>query len=132
MKACTISVCSILLFVALFVAACETRPLLQGARLTAWELQKDGIPFELITDGMAGYYMKRKGADCVIAGADRIAANGDSANKIGTYSLALLAHLHRIPFYIAAPLSTIDRSVACRGLLACARIAARERAIPRP
>ncbi len=95
-----------------FVAACETRPLLQGARLTAWELQKDGIPFELITDNMAGNYMKRKGADVVIAGADRIAANGDAANKIGTYSLAILAKEHGIPFYIAAPTSTIDMSVA--------------------
>ena len=95
-----------------FVAACETRPLLQGARLTAWELIHDGIPFELITDGMAANYMKCKGGDAVIAGADRVAANGDAANKIGTYSLAVLARAHGIPFYIAAPLSTIDRTVA--------------------
>jgi methylthioribose-1-phosphate isomerase len=96
----------------IFVAACETRPLLQGARLTAWELMHDGIPFELITDGMAANYMKCKGADAVIAGADRVAANGDSANKIGTYSLAVLARAHGIEFYIAAPLSTIDMMVA--------------------
>lgn len=95
-----------------FVAACETRPLLQGARLTAWELLHDGIPFELITDSMAGYYMKRKRVDAVIAGADRVAANGDAANKIGTYSLAVLASAHRIPFYIAAPLSTVDMAAA--------------------
>jgi methylthioribose-1-phosphate isomerase len=90
------------------VVVCETRPLLQGARLTAWELKKDGIPFELITDSMAGSYLRRRGADCVIAGADRIAANGDTANKIGTYSLAILAHAHGVPFFIAAPTSTID------------------------
>jgi methylthioribose-1-phosphate isomerase len=95
----------------IFVAACETRPLLQGARLTAWELKHDNIPFELITDGMAANYMKCKGADAVIAGADRVAANGDAANKIGTYSLAVLAKVHGIPFYIAAPLSTIDLTV---------------------
>ena len=95
----------------ILVVACETRPLLQGSRLTAWELKKDGIPFVLITDSMAGYYMKKKGADLVIAGADRIAANGDAANKIGTYSLSVLAKEHNIPFYIAAPVSTIDVSV---------------------
>jgi methylthioribose-1-phosphate isomerase len=88
--------------------SCETRPLLQGSRLTAWELQKNNIPFVLITDSMAGYYMLKKGADLVIIGADRIAANGDSANKIGSYSLAILAHQHNIPFYVAAPTSTID------------------------
>ena len=88
--------------------SCETRPLLQGSRLTAWELQKNNIPFVLITDSMAGYYMKKKGVDLVIIGADRIAANGDSANKIGSYSLAILAHQHNIPFYVAAPTSTID------------------------
>jgi methylthioribose-1-phosphate isomerase len=93
-----------------FVAACETRPLLQGARLTVWELLHDGIPFELITDSMAAVYMKDKRVDAVIAGADRVAANGDAANKIGTYSLAVLAKAHGIPFYIAAPLSTIDMS----------------------
>jgi methylthioribose-1-phosphate isomerase len=96
----------------IFVAACETRPLLQGARLTAWELMHDAIPFELITDGMAANYMKCKGADAVIVGADRVAANGDAANKIGTYSLAVLARAHGIAFYIAAPLSTIDMTVA--------------------
>lgn len=95
----------------IFVVSCETRPLLQGARLTAWELQKDGIPFVLITDSMAGYYMIKKGADLVIAGADRVAANGDTANKIGTYNLAVLAKEHNIPFFIAAPFSTIDTEV---------------------
>lgn len=95
-----------------FVAACETRPLLQGARLTAWELLHDGIPFELITDSMAAVYMKTKRVDAVLAGADRVAANGDAANKIGTYALAVLARAHGIPFYIAAPLSTIDRTTA--------------------
>jgi methylthioribose-1-phosphate isomerase len=88
--------------------SCETRPLLQGCRLTAWELKKNNIPFVLITDSMAGYYMKKKGADLVIIGADRIAANGDSANKIGSYGLAVLAHQHGIPFYVAAPTATID------------------------
>jgi len=95
-----------------FVAACETRPLLQGARLTAWELLHDGIPFELITDSPAAVYMKNRRVDAVIAGADRVAANGDAANKIGTYSLAVLARAHSIPFYIAAPLSTIDMTTA--------------------
>jgi methylthioribose-1-phosphate isomerase len=94
----------------IFVVACETRPLLQGARLTAWELKKDKIPFVLIADSMAGYYMKKKGCDMVITGADRIAANGDTANKIGTYTLSVLAKEHSIPFYIAAPLSTVDMS----------------------
>jgi len=94
------------------VVACETRPLLQGARLTAWELKAYGIPFKLITDGMAAFYMKKKGIDLVIAGADRVAANGDSANKIGTYSLAVLARHHRVPFYIAAPRSTVDLAIA--------------------
>jgi methylthioribose-1-phosphate isomerase len=86
----------------------ETRPFLQGARLTAWELQRWGIPFTLITDNMAGYWMQRGRVDAVIVGADRIAANGDVANKIGTYSLAVLAFAHRIPFYSAAPTSTLD------------------------
>jgi len=95
-----------------FVATCETRPLLQGARLTAWELLHDGIPFELITDSMAAVYMNNRRVDAVIAGADRVAANGDAANKIGTYSLAVLARAHGIPFYIAAPLSTIDMTTA--------------------
>jgi len=90
------------------VFADETRPLLQGARLTAWELTKEGIPCTLITDSMAGYVMKLGKVDLVITGADRITLNGDTANKIGTYSLAVLAREHGIPFYIAAPLSTID------------------------
>jgi len=89
----------------------ETRPLLQGARITAWELRRTGIPFTLICDSMAGYFMARKEVGCVIVGADRIAANGDTANKIGTYGLALLAREHGIPFYVAAPVSTIDMSV---------------------
>jgi methylthioribose-1-phosphate isomerase len=90
------------------VIACETRPFLQGARLTAWELQRDGIPVTLITDSMAGALMSRGEVDAVILGADRIVANGDFANKIGTYSHAVLAHRHSIPFYVAAPLSTVD------------------------
>lgn len=90
------------------VYADETRPLLQGGRLTSWELAKEGIPTTLITDNMAGYAMKLNKIDLVITGADRITANGDTANKIGTYSLAILAKAHNIPFYIAAPLSTID------------------------
>jgi methylthioribose-1-phosphate isomerase len=90
------------------VIAGETRPYLQGARLTVWELQQDNIPVTLITDNMAGLVMKKGMVQAVIVGADRIAANGDSANKIGTYSLAILAKYHGIPFYVAAPLSTID------------------------
>ncbi|MGD9118178.1 MAG: S-methyl-5-thioribose-1-phosphate isomerase, partial [Dehalococcoidia bacterium] len=90
------------------VIATETRPLLQGARLTAWELKELGIPFTLITDSMAGYFMSQGEVDCVIVGADRIAANGDTANKIGTYTLAVLAKEHKVPFYVAAPLTTID------------------------
>ncbi len=90
------------------VYADETRPLLQGARLTAWELAEDGIPLTLITDNMAGYLMSLGRIDCVIVGADRISSNGDVANKIGTYSVAVLAHAHGIPFYVAAPTSTID------------------------
>lgn len=86
----------------------ETRPLLQGSRLTAWELQKEDIPFKLITDSAAGFLMQRQEVDLVIVGADRITANGDTANKIGTYSLAVLAREHDIPFYIAAPYSTVD------------------------
>jgi len=93
------------------VYACETRPLLQGARLTTWECQKAGIPVTLITDGMAGWLMKQGKIDCVVVGADRIAANGDTANKIGTYTLAVLAKEHGIPFYVAAPTSTIDLSL---------------------
>ncbi len=93
------------------VIADETRPFLQGARLTAWELQKDNIPVTLICDNMAGYLMSKGEIDCVIVGADRIAANGDVANKIGTYTVAVLAKEHNIPFYVAAPISTIDLSL---------------------
>jgi methylthioribose-1-phosphate isomerase len=90
------------------VLADETRPFLQGARLTAWELLRDGIQTTVITDSMAGAIMRTSRIDLVVVGADRIAANGDTANKIGTYSVAVLAREHRIPFYVAAPLSTID------------------------
>ncbi|MFQ5696673.1 MAG: S-methyl-5-thioribose-1-phosphate isomerase [Myxococcota bacterium] len=90
------------------VLADETRPFLQGARLTAWELAEDGIPVRLITDSMAGALMQRGDVDLVVVGADRIAANGDVANKIGTYPLAVLARRHALPFYVAAPLSTVD------------------------
>ena len=93
------------------VLADETRPLLQGARLTAWELRKAGVPVKLITDSMAGHFMKAGKINCVITGADRITANGDTANKIGTYTLAVLAKENKIPFYIAAPVSTIDVSL---------------------
>jgi methylthioribose-1-phosphate isomerase len=93
------------------VFADETRPFLQGSRLTAWELMKDGIDTTLITDNMAGYMMKKGLIDVVIVGADRIAANGDTANKIGTYSVAVLAKEHKIPFYVAAPTSTIDLNI---------------------
>jgi methylthioribose-1-phosphate isomerase len=94
------------------VLADETRPFLQGARLTTWELLKDEIPVTLISDNMAGYFMRQGQVDCVIVGADRIAANGDVANKIGTYSVAVLAKEHDIPFYVAAPISTVDLSLA--------------------
>jgi len=90
------------------VIACETRPYLQGARLTAWECMQEGIPCTLITDNMAGHLMSRGEVDVVIVGADRIAANGDVANKIGTYAIAVMAKRHGIPFYVAAPLSTFD------------------------
>src|SRR5687768_9581759 len=93
------------------VIADETRPFLQGARLTAWELQKDEIPVTVITDNMAGHVMKRGEIDCVVVGADRIAANGDTANKIGTYMVAVLARQHDIPFYVAAPVSTVDLQI---------------------
>jgi methylthioribose-1-phosphate isomerase len=93
------------------VYADETRPFLQGARLTAWELNKEGIPVTLITDNMAGHFMKRGDIDCVVVGADRIAANGDVANKIGTYSVAVLAKENDIPFYVAAPISTLDLNI---------------------
>jgi methylthioribose-1-phosphate isomerase len=90
------------------VIADETRPFLQGARLTAWELAQDNIPVTVITDNMAGHVMKQGKVDCVVVGADRIAANGDAANKIGTYMVAVLAKQHDIPFYVAAPISTVD------------------------
>src|SRR5215207_7867945 len=90
------------------VIADETRPYLQGARLTAWELMQDDIPVTLITDNMSGHIMKRGEVQAVVVGSDRIAANGDVANKIGTYMVAVLAHRHRIPFYVACPLATID------------------------
>jgi methylthioribose-1-phosphate isomerase len=93
------------------VIADETRPFLQGSRLTAWELAKDNIPVTVITDNMAGHVMKQGKVDCVVVGADRIAANGDAANKIGTYMVAVLAKQHSIPFYVAAPISTIDLSI---------------------
>ncbi|MGE4588510.1 MAG: S-methyl-5-thioribose-1-phosphate isomerase [Acidaminococcaceae bacterium] len=89
----------------------ETRPLLQGARLTAWELLQDKIPTTLITDNMAGWTMKEKNINAIVVGADRIACNGDTANKIGTYSLAILAKAHNIPFYIAAPYTTFDFTI---------------------
>jgi methylthioribose-1-phosphate isomerase len=92
------------------VYADETRPFLQGARLTAWELVRDGIQTTVITDNMTGALMRQVPIDLVVVGADRIAANGDTANKIGTYGVAVLAHEHKVPFYVAAPLSTIDLS----------------------
>jgi methylthioribose-1-phosphate isomerase len=93
------------------VFADETRPLLQGARLTAWELDRDGIDVTLIADSMAGHFLRTGRIDAVIVGADRIAANGDTANKIGTYMTAVLAHENGVPFYVAAPTSTIDLSI---------------------
>ena len=94
------------------VYADETRPLLQGARLTTWEMLREGIPVTLITDNMAGYFMKKGDVDCVIVGADRIAANGDVANKIGTYTVAVLATENAVPFYVAAPVSSVDLSLS--------------------
>lgn len=93
------------------VFADETRPFLQGARLTAWELQRDGIETTLITDNMAGHFLKSGRIGCVVVGADRIAANGDVANKVGTYSVAVLAKENGVPFYVAAPISTLDLSL---------------------
>lgn len=95
----------------------ETRPVLQGSRLTAWELQQERIPLTLITDSMAGHFMRQGDIKAVFVGADRIAANGDVANKIGTYSVAVLAHAHHIPFYVVAPRSTIDSSLASGDLI---------------
>jgi len=97
---------------AISVVANETRPYLQGARLTAWECVQEGIPVTLVTDNMAGHLMQRGEVDLVIVGADRIAANGDTANKIGTYTLAVLAQRHGLPFYVAAPSSTFDLATA--------------------
>lgn len=94
-----------------FVLVCETRPYLQGSRLTSWELYQEGISCFVITDNMAGYFMSKKDVDAVIVGADRIALNGDSANKIGTLSLSILARYYSIPFYIAAPLSSVDAKI---------------------
>jgi methylthioribose-1-phosphate isomerase len=99
------------------VFADETRPFLQGARLTAWELMQDGIPTTIITDNMAGHFLKSGRIGCVVVGADRIAANGDVANKIGTYSVAVLAKENDVPFYVAAPISTLDLSLASGDLI---------------
>jgi len=99
------------------VFADETRPFLQGARLTAWELLQDNIPTTLITDNMAGYFLHAGRIGCVVVGADRIAANGDVANKIGTYPVAVLAKENRVPFYVAAPVSTLDMSLASGDLI---------------
>lgn len=99
------------------VFADETRPFLQGARLTVWELQQDSIPVTLITDNMAGHFLKSGRIGCVIVGADRIARNGDTANKIGTYAVAVLARENGVPFYVAAPVSTLDLSLASGGLI---------------
>jgi len=104
----------------------ETRPYLQGSRLTAWELQQEGIPATLIADNMAGFLMQKGEIDLVIVGADRIAANGDVANKIGTYSLAVLAQAHKIPFYVAAPLSTFDLKIDSGSLIPIEERSARE------
>jgi methylthioribose-1-phosphate isomerase len=99
------------------VFADETRPFLQGARLTVWELQQDNIPATLITDSMAGHFLKSGRIGCVVVGADRIAGNGDVANKIGTYGVAVLAKENNIPFYVAAPISTLDLSLASGDLI---------------
>lgn len=99
------------------VFADETRPFLQGARLTVWELQQDGIPTTLITDNMAGHFMKAGRIGCVVVGADRIAANGDVANKVGTYSVAVLAKENGVPFFVAAPISTLDLTLASGDLI---------------
>src|SRR5262249_15359729 len=95
----------------LHVLVPETRPYLQGARLTAWELHEGGVPLTLITDNMVGHFMKTGKVKAVVVGADRIASNGDTANKIGTYPIAVLAREHGVPFYVAAPISTLDLSI---------------------
>jgi len=95
-----------------FVLVDETRPRLQGARLTAWELEQYGIPYQVIVDGASGHFMRTRGVDLCVVGADRVAANGDTANKIGTYNLAVVAHENHVPFYVAAPISTIDLETA--------------------
>ncbi len=101
----------------------ETRPWLQGARLTAWELGVEGIPYHLISDNMAGHFFSRGEIDGVVVGADRIAANGDAANKIGTYTVSVLAKEHGVPFYVAAPLSTVDTSISSGGAASPSRSA---------
>ncbi|MDQ6760261.1 MAG: S-methyl-5-thioribose-1-phosphate isomerase [Acidobacteriota bacterium] len=108
------------------VYADETRPYLQGSRLTVWELQQDGIPATLITDNMAGHFLHSGRIGCVVVGADRIAANGDVANKIGTYSLAVLAKENGVPFYVAAPVSTLDLSLASGDLIPIEQRSGRE------
>jgi methylthioribose-1-phosphate isomerase len=108
------------------VFADETRPFLQGARLTVWELQHDGIPVTLITDNMAGHFLKSGRIGCVVVGADRIAANGDVANKIGTYSVAVLAKENGVPFFVAAPISTLDLTLASGGQIPIEQRAASE------
>ncbi len=108
------------------VFADETRPFLQGARLTVWELQQDGIPTTLITDNMAGHFMKSGRIGCVVVGADRIAANGDVANKVGTYSVAVLAHENHVPMFVAAPISTLDLTLASGDLIPIEQRAASE------
>jgi methylthioribose-1-phosphate isomerase len=108
------------------VYADETRPFLQGSRLTAWELMKDGIPTTVISDNMAGAIMKQGKIGAIVVGADRIARNGDVANKIGTYTVAVLAHEHAIPFYVAAPFSTVDLATSDGGQIPIEQRAARE------
>jgi methylthioribose-1-phosphate isomerase len=108
------------------VFADETRPFLQGARLTAWELQRDGIDTTLITDNMAGHFLKSGRIGCVVVGADRIAANGDVANKVGTYGVAVLAKENSVPFYVAAPVSTLDLTLVSGELIPIEERAAKE------
>jgi methylthioribose-1-phosphate isomerase len=108
------------------VVACETRPVLQGARLTAWELARDGFDVTLVTDSMVAQLLRAGGADLVVVGADRIARSGDVANKIGTYGLACLAAVHDVPFYVAAPWSTVDLACASGDSIVIERRDARE------